>query len=307
MALTPIQQEFAKFLAGIWTSTEGNVDHCNSDFNTGLASGMFWHQYKITNHHSWNTWKTGNPTGTISHGIRFVAARKTHWWCQSLSDAAHHYSWTASSVGTFAGLATALQGAMRANNQSATADVCRKLFVWGGVAKSPADASQVWVEHHERAGTLVKNIQLAVTLLTPGNSAPLTSFNCTGLLMNSAMTKVYAAANPSVIIYDGRVGAALGLLARLFLSINGNKSVPPELHFLWGASRTNPHSRNPSHGSYVFKSLNDYGIGDCDRADVARKAGSLLSEIMQLINRTSAVVTMHDLEKALFMIGYRVR
>jgi hypothetical protein len=125
--------------------------------------------------------------------------------------------------------------------------------------------------------------------------------------MKSAMTKIYAAANADIIIYDGRVGAALGLLTRLFLTDNGKTSVPSDLDFLWGASRTNPNSRDPSFDPYVFKSLNGYGIGDCDRAKIARIAGEVLSKTREFLNVAGTVVTMHELEKALFMVGYKVR
>lgn len=309
MALTPIQKDFAKFLANIWAREENSgliglpnisIDSCNSS----LAHSVFFHQYKITKDRAWHMWKPTNTTGSQSQGHGYHQQRQVSWWCNSLGEAAIHYSWRASPVGTFTSLATGLQAAMSANNQVATANICRDIFLWGGVAQKPTDPSRLWVDKHEKGNTLIKNIQDAVVLLTSGCTTPLSTFNGINLLMNSAMTKVYAAANPSsIIIYDGRVGAAFGLLTRLFLVAKGIHNVPSDLAFLWGPSRTNPSSRDPSLASYKFKKLN----GDYDRANIARIAGEILSENKNILSNLGITVQMHDLEKALFMIGYRVR
>lgn len=309
MALTPIQQEFAEFLASLWRNNNENIAPLTilGDGCSGVLIGDVLHQYKITKHQSWKIWKTGSAKGTVSQGSNFDAKRKTHWWCQSLSEAASHYSWTGNA---FSGLAVTLQTAMSAGNQTDAANACRNIFLWGGVAKKPKDRSRLWVDHNEKATTLISEIQRAVGLLKPGSINPLTPFCKTGLLMNSAMTKVYAAVDPSIIIYDGRVGAALGLMTRLFLAKKGVSCVPTDLAFLWGPNQTDktiPNSRNPSHGPYKFKSLYDPSIGDFDRAGIARIAGEILGETRRILNFGGAVITMHELEKAFFMVGYKVR
>ncbi|MFN3792931.1 hypothetical protein [Massilia sp.] len=81
------------------------------------------------------------------------------------------------------------------------------------------------------------------------------------LWMNSATTKVYAAADPEgkTAIYDGRVGAALGMLVRQFLERQALAEVPAELAFRWGAPQSTKQealrTRDPSNEHYVFKKL----------------------------------------------------
>ena len=81
----------------------------------------------------------------------------------------------------------------------------------------------------------------------------------TGPRMNAGYTKVFALACNASVIYDGRVGAALGLLARMFCEVNQLHSVPTNLAFRWSAQtasgNTTPLPRNPSRGCYTFGSL----------------------------------------------------
>jgi hypothetical protein len=130
-----------------------------------------------------------------------------------------------------------------------------------------------------------------------------------GLLMNAAMTKVYAASDPqNIIIYDGRVGAALCLLAREFLSARGDLSVPADLAFLWGPPQKRPAlMRNPSTARYIFKSLNQHGINNQHRAETARSANRVLSAMLSALKAKGVLVPLTEVEKALFMIGYDVR
>ena len=122
--------------------------------------------------------------------------------------------------------------------------------------------------------------------------------------MNSAMTKVYAAADnqQQVMMYDGRVGAAICLLAREFLRQLPLNYVPPPMAFFWGPPTSGPPSdRNPSIGAYTFRSLNQHGVTDADRAEAAWRAGVVAEKVRQRIN-----VSQRDLEKGLFMVGYKV-
>jgi hypothetical protein len=65
--------------------------------------------------------------------------------------------------------------------------------------------------------------------------------------------------------------------------------------------------RNPSTTHYVFKSLNQYGVSDQQRAEAARRANRVLSSMMARLKVIKVSVALADIEKALFMIGYDVR
>lgn len=134
--------------------------------------------------------------------------------------------------------------------------------------------------------------------------------------MNSGFTKIYSLIVHDFVIYDSRVGAALGLLVRNFCEETGRVKTPEELRFAWGAKRRgasvntkitdNP--RNPSYKGYKFPILTNntkLHINNNIRANW------LLKEVLQ---RTTSKFNMLDenlrlraLEAALFMIGYDVK
>ena len=116
------------------------------------------------------------------------------------------------------------------------------------------------------------------------------------------MTKVYAAAAPSkVIIYDGRVGAALALLARYWLEKQGSTSVPVSLAFR-SANGQGGLMRNPSKGSLKFSSLYGGKNGAKRWAELSRLAAATFLK-MQTLNKS--IPDIGEVEKAMFMIGYR--
>ena len=80
---------------------------------------------------------------------------------------------------------------------------------WGGVAQKQTDRSRLWVTK-ATGPDLIARITRAVELLK-GADDPTQCFDGEKLLMNSAVTKVYAFADSTrwLAIYDGRVGAAL--------------------------------------------------------------------------------------------------
>src|SRR3569833_2813776 len=79
--------------------------------------------------------------------------------------------------------------------------------------------------------------------------------------MNSALTKVYAIGDSEdrLPIYDGRVGAALGILVVSYCRTKSIEEVPTELLFGFfdSQSPSKQGSRNPSRDRYAFKILGD--------------------------------------------------
>jgi len=58
-----------------------------------------------------------------------------------------------------------------------------------------------------------------------------------GVRMNAGFTKIHALMLDDFVIYDSRVGAALGLLVRNFLTEKDIAYLPEVLHFAYGKAR----------------------------------------------------------------------
>lgn len=285
--LTSNQLAFANHLATLWVG----------------APGSFEHRYQTSKHHSWNPWKERD--------------KGDDWWCLTLAQAAKHYSWPEKPApDDFASIATRLRQALAAYDHSAAQTACEDIFNWGGVARKEDDASLVWVKAQAAANTLCHSILTAVELLRPESTASLKDFDGKNLLMNSAMTKIYAAADPdNIIIYDGRVGAALGLLTRRWLVSNRQGVVPADLAFRWGpntkTANNKTETRDPSGDGFKFVSLYKASTLATNQteywAGLVRITNRILQKVLWVLVAQGRLVTLLDLERALFMVGYDVR
>ena len=262
-------------------------------------AGDFQHRYAISKHHAWKEWRD-RPDGDAMT-----------WSCTSLREAAERYSWGKEEVGdAFKGFANSLARAISDDDTARCGELCLEIFRWGGVARFSGDSSRQWVERHRASGALPTMLAKARSLLLGGGS--LEAFDGDRLLMNAAMTKVYAASAPEgqLIIYDGRVGGALGLLAREYLREQGQQKVPGELAFRWGPARATASrqiERNPSEGSWKFSSLYRDPRRHQIHAALVRDSSRLLTEASALVRAAGGQATPACFERALFMIGYDVR
>jgi hypothetical protein len=282
--LTPDQLAFANHLSMLW-------------------AGEFMHRYIVSKHHAWKSWK--------------ARTSKSEWWCKTLSQAAEHYSWPEKAAPhDFASIGATLRAALAINDDVAARNACLAIFEWGGVARKADDASLLWVNAQCEKGTLCRSILNAVKLLQPQSTDSLRDFDGKQLLMNSAMTKIYAAADPdNVIIYDGRVGAALGLLVRRWLLATDQRVVPADLAFRWGPNhktKTNKtETRNPSQGGFVYVDLYSVSEKPAARnqawAELVRLSNRILQHTCAVLAFNGQGVQLAALERALFMVGYDVR
>ena len=261
-----------------------------------------WHWYPITSNACWKAWKTGRQ-GTCSLELQ-RSARDSMWWCASLEEASQHYSWAPSPHGTFVSLSAELRVAMKASNEEDAASVCHRLLDWGGVARQANNMSRRWINDQESAGSLIRALGCAVSHLQPQAATPSRfDFNGIDLPMNSATTKLYAAADPSnaTLIFDGRVGAALCLLVRRFLEIRPSLiPVPLELLFYWGPHATRQGLRNPSTPQFRFRNINQ--VKSLARAQASQRANIVAERL-----HAKTGITPDNLERALFMVGYSVK
>ena len=159
--------------------------------------------------------------------------------------------------------------------------------------------------HQAETGVLSENLRLAAALID-GETEAIDAFDDKPYRSDCAMTKVYAVMNRRTVVYDDRLGAALGLLCRMHLEREGRRTLPELLAFMVG-DLGNPR-RDPSRN----------GLSFCDKRsgrEHARwniRANWIISQVA-----SDPVVTrvlggqlrerIRGLEAALFMVGDDVR
>ncbi|MDH0865857.1 hypothetical protein [Mitsuaria sp. GD03876] len=161
----------------------------------------------------------------------------------------------------------------------------------------------------ENASTLVRRIRLARDAID-ADVVDLSVFGGDeGARMNAGYTKLFALACRASIIYDGRVGAALGLLTRMFCTAQKLSTVPEELAFRWGGQTSTgrflPLPRNPSRGPLAFPALN---TSDRIWARWNVQANWILGEVQQGADADwcRGPDGLRRIEAALFTIGYHL-
>ena len=295
-SIKPLADECVKRLAYNWANQIENNGHDNP-----IGSNQHFHCYKISRHRAWKDWRN-NP---INDG-------KDTWWCANIRQAFQRYSWTNYNGGTFDQLAVALQSAMRCGNQDLAGAVCLHILDWGGVGihGRTSRATLEWLEESILHGDLISNLSAATSILIPQSNEAFGKFGRVypQFPMNSGSTKIFSAvaldlsqglsnAKQDVIIFDGRVSSALGLMARRFANPG---FIPEQFKFPFSPIK----NRNPSFRPYaVFPNLHDPRITDGVRAEYARTASRCIQQVFGIYKPSCEFV---QVEKALFMIGYNV-
>ena len=251
------------------------------------------------------------------------------WACTSLYVAYKQYVWpatcpsTGDKVMTFSEtlvcleeLRTRLLAAMRVDDAKACEVLCCQILEWGGVAHRPNIARRVKIlgpelaaylgaiqSHFQRSDLDAEDVEVEV---------------CVGkkhipIELDSGTTKIYSLICPEFVIYDGRVGAALGhLVARWNQDAHQGRqeAIPTSLWFAWGDRSKK--TRDPIPSGFpreMFPLLrNDDGsrIGHNLRANwlckklAQESRGTRFEELGDVADRMRAI------EAALFMIGYAV-
>ena len=195
-------------------------------------------------------------------------------------------------------IADLLNAALRAKSEEKTFVAATRVLEWGQVYRG----SIQWLISKYDQGKLVDSINDAVDVLTCNNAKDcLKRFDHSDLRMDSGTTKIFSlASGGKSIIYDDRVGAALGLLVIRYLnSITIGirpTSVPVELRFM----RSDKKERNPSNELYKFPRRGKY-------PSQVHALSNLRANWINhsLAKKFSGVWDPRKLEAALFMIGYR--
>lgn len=209
-------------------------------------------------------------------------------------------------------LRTHINDAFISRDNDSLREGMKSILKWGGVLGSERRGNfrrileiESPIEYLQTVGNLIaiETIDLDQTDVLVAND----------ILINAGFTKIYSILIDNFIIYDSRVGAALGLLARKFLEAENEHTIPPTLSFSWAPGRGAPSAiaaenrRNPSLGHFQFKSFStDKWIHWLDniRASWLVESvanGSRFAENCELDSPS------RRMEAALFMIGYDVR
>lgn len=259
----------------------------------------------------------------ISGEIRFFhqyknLKEKTTWSCHSIYNAYENYSWRFTciipGIGKVSGssyknsekaldqIEFGLKSALKDENIECVRKFAISILEWGGVKRS----NDVKLEKLNVG--IVDYFNSAIERLDTLNVD--TNDDFSGIIMNSGFTKIYSLLIKDFIIYDSRVGAALGLLVKLFLDENKIDYIPNELAFAYGNARptngdkSDINRRNPSNERFKFPVLrND------DKHHILHniKANWLLKEISNKSQFKNESSPIRALESAFFMIGYSVK
>ena len=188
------------------------------------------------------------------------------------------------------------------NNMDLAADTFKKAYKWGGV-RYRTNISGSWLREAYKDGSLVRKISDTTEILSTGTN--LKKFDGHNFIMNSGYTKIASLAAPRVsplIIFDGRVGAALGDLVSIAMMANKEDKISSELLFPWGAARRNGNSRNPSSEYLKFPRLFGGKGSHFKHATAMHHASKIVVEAAKRLT-----VDPREIEAALFMWGYDVR
>lgn len=254
---------------------------------------------------------------------RYVSIKsKKDWMCHSIYSAYENYTWNFScidKIGTkikgssfleskrvLDGISKDLQESLSNGNDADCLSSCRQILEWGGVTHKNLEKIRLM----EKRCDYFKE---AINIFETEND--LEYYSNAKLLMNSGFTKIYSLIVRDFVIYDSRVGAALGLFVRNFCEDTDRVKIPDELRFAWGDKRQgsscnsnnmkNP--RNPSYNDYKFPKLmynNKLHINNNIRANWLLK--ETLQRTKSKFNLLEERDALRALESALFMIGYEV-
>ncbi len=172
-----------------------------------------------------------------------------NWSCTNIKDASLKYQWPwRGSDNTLCNNALALdrlqinlRNAYKIQNSNALVQSSIDVFNWGGVTNGNKDSVTI------NKQSLINFYTSTISQLHLDGDDQLLGnvWN-----MNSGFSKVYSLLSMNMIMYDSRVGAALGYLVKQCAIQHKWKTIPPELLFPFGPPRNslasaNPLNRNP--------------------------------------------------------------
>ena len=205
-----------------------------------------------------------NGSGTRHHSYTIPSRGKSSawsgafdgkWMAVGLADAASKYARSGKSFSENKAeldrLATDLQSAIYRNSCKDVCYISRAIMHWGGVDnKHRQKRTFEWIERN--ADEIAYKLSSAVNLIKD-EWAPLNSFDGADLIMNSTMTKIVSLADPEqkLMIYDGRIGGALGFFVARFAEEREIRQYDLADQLLF--ARIEEPSALPRRGRFIFR------------------------------------------------------
>ena len=255
------------------------------------------------------------------HHDYFLKRQKIDWNCDSIFSAYENYTWKFNYTDEYNtiikgsnfteceavlySLSVKLKSGVVQRNNNVCKAVSHQILEWGGVTNR--NMEKIENIGHDWC------IYLSETKKQLERDLDSDEYYKSDIIMNSGFTKIYSLLVDDFLIYDGRLGAALGLLVRGYCEEKKLATIPEELNFCWGAGRESiidskeKSRRNPSSDKYVFKSLHS------PKAHLENniRANWIIQEILfntkSKFNNLDESKRMRAFESALFMIGYHVK
>jgi hypothetical protein len=265
-----------------------------------------------------------DPPGAFNHHYYLVKAN-SDWSCSCLYEAYENYWWpyrleSKSSGNDIKGssfqesfsllnaIANSFRRAVENGDPDKTIKYAELMLSWGGVLNKNREHVQNMAE---RAPVYFKKVSNVLNL------EQVTLEEYRQVFINSGFTKLYFLLIDNFIMYDGRVGAALGLLGRLYVQEKGLKSIPPAIEFSFGSGKTSSYEhfkqnrRNPSSDKYKLPQFNGRRgrhLKDNIKASWLLKsiADHTKSRFAKLPQEPPLNERLTAIQSALFMVGYDV-
>lgn len=231
------------------------------------------------------------------------------WDCDSLHSAFGSYRWPLFGDKTsfrdneaqLKNLQDRLRRALREEDTGETVETCKEIIHWGRVS----GGNRGWIEVNRQS--LVKMLKADGALIQQAPSEA--ELRARLHRFNSGFAKIHALYLEDFIIYDGRVGAALGELVGRWALKEGLEAIPELLRFPWGMPKEGPKAKAPKRRQPFFRGMpgpyprlsQDAGL----HALWAIRASWLLKRVLRdFRSKFDGGGSLRKLEAALFMVGY---
>jgi len=253
------------------------------------------HEWGGNRHHSYAV----PARGKSSAWSRTVNGK---WSAVGLADAVSKYAWSGKSFSESKAeldrFAADLQSAIQRDSNDEVCAILQAIMHWGGVDnKYRQKRTFEWIERN--ADEISTKISKAVHLIKD-EQASLDLFDGVNLIMNSTMTKIVSLADPEqkLVIYDGRVGGALGFFVARFAEERAihQYDVADQLRFAVDREAKRTPETNRIHFPALFGKARDR----C-HASMVRWASQLIGHVAK-----ECQASPREIEAALFMWGYSV-
>ena len=286
-----------------------------------MRRSEFTNDYHVKGFIQWLAQRMDTP-GAICHSY-YLKKRREFWECDSIYSAFERYSWDFSFISLITNknisgnsfhdtqtitnmISHYMKEGLKNNDSTTCKNCCLDILKWGGVKRHND------VKISDLGDSLSNYLTNVNAVLSSDRSSD--EYYSPGIFINSGFTKIYSLFVEDFIMYDGRVGAALGLLVRMYCEDSNLAYIPDSLKFAWGRgkesqyARSDYNRRNPSSDKFLFPELlnNPPRHLECNI-----RANWLLKEITLRTTSKFSNLRPEDqttaLQSAFFMIGYCVR